>query len=197
MEDESDGRPHPENLIHNLSNEVSVDYNNSLHKRILFKMRGTDTLRSQQIIDSEIVEQQSRTYSNVCKALYVCMSFFVLFIAFFSSQNLTSQVMKNNDLGNTGFILLAVLYLFIGVGSVVSPAVLRQWGITKCLVLGGIGHFVFVFAQTLPAWRFEYPVDNTDEFTFAHFFQLKSVVIVLLVISVIINGLGASIIWVA
>jgi hypothetical protein len=64
--------------------------------------------------------------------------------------------MDNNGLGNLGYTLLAVLFLFIGVGSIVSPAILKVWGTKKCLLVGGISHFIFVFSQILPAWRAEY-----------------------------------------
>jgi hypothetical protein len=54
--------------------------------------------------------------------------------------------MKNNGLGNLGYTLLAILYLFIGIGSLMSSALLKKWGMKKCMVLGGLGHFTFVFA---------------------------------------------------
>ena len=71
--------------------------------------------------------------------------------------------MNDNGLGNTGFILLAVLYLFIGIGSLISSTILTKIGINKCLVFGALGHFIFVFAQVLPAWRCEYYQDPNDQ----------------------------------
>ena len=132
----------------------------------------------------------SEKYLNFWKASYVCTSFFVLFIAFNSTQNLSSEVQRLNNLGNFGYTLLAILYLFIGVGSLVSSAILKKIGINKCLVIGATGHFCFVFAQILPAWRYDYPDDNS-------FLQNQGFVKTVLTISVILNGLGAAVLWVA
>ena len=80
---------------------------------------------------------------------------------------------------------------------------LKKIGINKCLVLGALGHFTFVFAQVLPAWRSEYFIDTSDpneedaDNKVKVFLQKKGFVIVCLVISVIINGVGAAILWVA
>jgi MFS family permease len=135
-------------------------------------------------------------YLNLWKSLYVCLCFFLLFIAFNSTQNLSSEVQKLNNLGNFGYILLAILYLFIGIGSLVSSAVLKKIGFSKCLVIGASGHFCFVFAQILPAWRYDYPVTD-DSSNFEQFLQKEAFVKFVLTLSVILNGLGAAVIWVA
>lgn len=106
--------------------------------------------------------------------------------------------MKNNGLGKLGYTLLAILYLFIGFGSLMSAALLKKWGIKKCLVLGATGHFIFVFAQVLAAWRAEYIVTSDEKDAgFKKFLQNEQFVVIVLVMSVILNGFGAAIIWVA
>lgn len=110
-----------------------------------------------------IIDDKNEKYLNLWKSLYVCLCFFVLFIAFNSTQNLSSEVQRLNDLDNFGYVLLAILYLFIGIGSLVSSAVLKKIGINKCLVVGATGHFCFVFAQILPAWRYDNPYDQMPE----------------------------------
>lgn len=114
-------------------------------------------------VEFSMTYYKSQKYLNFGKATYVAFAFFVLFIAFFSVQNLTTQVMKENGLDNLGYTLLAVLYLFIGIGSMISSALLKRWSIKTCLVLGSLGHFCFVFAQILAAWRSEDMISVNDD----------------------------------
>ena len=88
---------------------------------------------------------------------------------------------------------MSILYLFIGIGSLVSSAILKKIGINKCLVIGATGHFCFVAAQILPAWRYDYP-DDPDNISFL---QKEGFVKSVLIVSVILNGLGAAVLWVA
>ena len=71
-----------------------------------------------------------------------------------------------------------------------STAINKKLGQYKCLIIGGFGHFSFVFASTFPAYKYDHQ-DNTAFFT-STFFMCT-----LLILSAIINGLGAAIIWVA
>ena len=71
-----------------------------------------------------------------------------------------------------------------------STALFKRLGTYKCLVIGGFGHFCFVLAQIFPAVRYDYP-DSTSIVTNDGF------IITLLIICAILNGFGASLIWVA
>jgi len=39
-----------------------------------------------------------------------------------------------------GFYILAVLYLFMGIGSLVSTAIINKLGSRYCLIIGGLGN---------------------------------------------------------
>ena len=71
-----------------------------------------------------------------------------------------------------------------------STALIKKLGIYKCLIIGGFGHFCFVFAQIFPAIRYDYP-NNSSIVTKNGF------IIPMLVVCATINGVGASLIWVA
>mmetsp|Transcript_8273 Transcript_8273/g.10857 ORF Transcript_8273/g.10857 Transcript_8273/m.10857 type:complete len:93 (+) Transcript_8273:158-436(+) len=86
--------------------------------------------------------------------------------------------------------MLAVLYFFIGVGSLMSSACLKKLGTKPCLVLGGLGHFIFIFSSILPAYTHENP-DATG------FLLNRTFIKFALIFSSMLNGLGASILWVA
>mmetsp|Transcript_43037 Transcript_43037/g.31018 ORF Transcript_43037/g.31018 Transcript_43037/m.31018 type:complete len:129 (-) Transcript_43037:1294-1680(-) len=86
--------------------------------------------------------------------------------------------------------MLAVLYFFIGVGSLMSAACLKKLGTKTCLVLGGLGHFIFVFASILPAYSHEHPDASS-------FLLNRGFIKFALLFSSMLNGLGASILWVA
>jgi len=89
-----------------------------------------------------------------------------------------------------GYYLLATLYLSIAVGSLMSTAINKKLGRYKCLILGGFGHFTFVFANVFPAYQSDH-LDNKSWYTSSGF------MITLLFFCAVLNGLGAAIIWVA
>ena len=103
---------------------------------------------------------------------------------------MTTFVLAQDGYNDLGYYLLATLYLSIAVGSLMSTAINKKLGSYKCLVLGGFGHFSFVFASTFPAYKFDHP--NSTSFFTSTGFQCS-----FLVLCAIFNGIGASIIWVA
>ena len=73
-----------------------------------------------------------------------------------------------------------------------STALLKKLGIYKCLILGGFGHFCFVFAQIFPAIKYDHR-DNGN----TTFFTSDGFITVFLIICATINGVGAALIWVS
>ena len=103
---------------------------------------------------------------------------------------MTTFVLQGDGYNDFGYYILAALYLSIAVGSLMSTAINKKLGAYKCLVLGGFGHFSFVFASTFPAYKYDHP-ESTSFFTSAGFMCS------LLFLCAIMNGFGAAIIWVA
>lgn len=85
---------------------------------------------------------------------------------------------------------MAILYFSICISSLLSTALIKKLGIYKCLIIGGFGHFCFVFAQIFPAIRYDYPNNSSIVTT-------NGFIIPMLVVCATINGVGASLIWVA
>lgn len=71
-----------------------------------------------------------------------------------------------------------------------STALVKKMGTYTCLIVGGFGHFCFVFAQIFPAIRYDYP-DNDSVVTSDAFIKT------MLIVCATINGFGASLIWVS
>jgi len=59
---------------------------------------------------------------------------------------MASLVLEKDGLKEIGLYVLAILYFSIGVSSPLSTALIKKLGIYKCLIMGGFGHFCFVFA---------------------------------------------------
>lgn len=129
-------------------------------------------------------------YENFTRLLQLSLTFFVLFCAFFTCQNMAALVFKDDGLNKLGFYILAVLYFSIAVSSIMSTALFKKLGTYKCLILGGLGHFVFVFAQIFPAIKYDYP--DSDRFITTDAF-----ITTMLIVMALINGIGAALIWVA
>jgi fucose permease len=54
---------------------------------------------------------------------------------------------------------LSILYIFIGLGSLISSAIVKKIGIKNALFIGALGHLIFVVSQILPAWTADNPIN--------------------------------------
>lgn len=61
----------------------------------------------------------------------------LLYIAFNSSSNIQSKIMEEDGFDKLGFFILAVVYFFMGIGSLMSNAAINKFGTRGCLILGG------------------------------------------------------------
>ena len=71
-------------------------------------------------------------------------------------------MMRDDKFGSFGYYLLAFIYFFMALSSIIGPAILKRIGFKKCLILGSFGHFAFVLCSILPAWRNEYKHDGKN-----------------------------------
>ena len=108
------------------------------------------------------LKRNDSKYLNVWKAVYLSFAFFIMFAAFFSTINITTQVMRDSGFGSFGYYLLAIIYLCVALCSFIGPAILKRIGTKKCLILGSLGHFTFILSTILPAWRNEYRQNGID-----------------------------------
>ena len=60
-------------------------------------------------------------------------------MAFNSALNVDTSILHVDGLGHFGFIVVAVLYISMGVGGIISSGVINKLGTRACLVLGGFG----------------------------------------------------------
>jgi hypothetical protein len=82
----------------------------------------------------------SSKFHNLPKVTYFSISILLLYMAFNSCSNLQSSMMDEDGYGSLGFYILAVLYFFSGLGSLMSTALIHKIGTKGCLLLGGIGN---------------------------------------------------------
>lgn len=69
-----------------------------------------------------------------------------------------------------------------------STALIKKMGMYACLVIGALGHFTFLCASILPAYRYDFPSKN-------NFLQTTSFIITSLEVAAVFNGFGAGILW--
>jgi hypothetical protein len=96
-------------------------------------------------------------YQNLSRVIQIAVSIFLLYCAFFTTQNLESTVLDKDDLGSLGFYLVGIIFLSLTPAALGSSAVVKKWGNKKCLFYGAFGHSMFVAANILPAYRLDYP----------------------------------------
>lgn len=93
--------------------------------------------------------------------------------------------MEENGFEQLGFYILAVLYFFMGLGSLLSTAIINKFGTRFCLVLGGIGNVQWIVSTLLAVYRKEildYGI---------------SIMLVYagLILSTVINGFTVGVLW--
>jgi hypothetical protein len=106
-------------------------------------------------------------------------------MAFNSANNIESQILEEDGFGPVGFIILAVLYFFMGIGSLISTAVINKCGTKICLCIGGIGCIIQILTTILPGLK------SHDE----NFFMSHNDIVACLFVAATINGLCDGILW--
>ena len=87
----------------------------------------------------------SNKHPHFKKALYMSFMFQILYIPFYCVQNLASTLQKEGGFGNLGFTVLAILYLTSMIGAIITPGVVKSFGIRVAMVVGAIGASTVVF----------------------------------------------------
>lgn len=79
-------------------------------------------------------------HKNLSQLTQISLGILMLYIAFNSAANLQSLIMSDDGFGQLGFYILALLYFFMGIGSLISTAVINKFGTKVCLIIGGVGN---------------------------------------------------------
>ena len=114
-------------------------------------------MKSGELTDSIIPVANEDHYKNRSRVLQISLSFFLLFVAFNTTQNIASVVLEEEGLGSFGFYTLATLYGSLSISALLSSALMKKIGLYRCLVIGSLFHFTFVLANSIPAIRNDYP----------------------------------------
>jgi hypothetical protein len=129
------------------------------------------------------------THPNLGKLMIMNIGFLMLWSSFNTAQSLAGQTMEDNGLGNLGFYSLSVLCGFTAIGCFIAVPVVNKQGFRFSLMLGGMTYTLYVSVFLLPSYREETGSD-------AWYLSKLCIWIVVLLVSAI-NGVGASILWVA
>ncbi len=112
-----------------------------------------------------------------------------MYIAFNSASNIQSQIMADDGFGQLGFFILALLYFFMGLGSLMSTAFIKLLGTKTCLFIGGLGNVQWIFF-TIMAVEQKNRFDNDG-------LQLppSKLITFFLCLSTMLNGFTLGILW--
>jgi Ion channel regulatory protein UNC-93 len=99
-------------------------------------------------------------------------------------------VLIDNNFGKLGFYSLAVVYFTFGLFSIFSLPLVNYLGAKISLVLGSACYVFYVGSFIFPALRTEYPLSDS-------IFLDRTFIQVTIMITAIIIGFGAAILWVA
>ena len=99
-------------------------------------------------------------------------------------------MLEDNGLGKLGFLSNAVIYLALGIGSLISTGVMNKIGEIKTMALGGYLCVIFMGSFILTSLK----ADNPD---YQSWLFSPVLVYTALIITSFVNGLGEAIMWVA
>ena len=102
-------------------------------------------------------------YLNFFHLVYISFCILILYTAFMSAANLQTTIMEQDNFDQLGYYILAVLYFFTGMGSLMSTAAINRLGTKGCLVLGGFGNVIWIASTILPAYEAQLIADDTKE----------------------------------
>ena len=121
--------------------------------------------------------------NNLFKVIHIGLSFFFLFTAFSTCQNIVSEAYDQNNYGALGFYSLAVLYVTFAIWSFVSVPLIEKWGSRICIKIGSLWYLIWVASGILPITVPQSPT-------------VKVIIWIVMLFTGFINGFGASILWV-
>eukprot|EP00929_Paragymnodinium_shiwhaense_P068252 TRINITY_DN34305_c0_g1_i1.p1 TRINITY_DN34305_c0_g1~~TRINITY_DN34305_c0_g1_i1.p1 ORF type:complete len:490 (-),score=45.86 TRINITY_DN34305_c0_g1_i1:600-2069(-) len=121
-------------------------------------------------------------YLNIGNILKLGLSFFLVFCAYISIQNLMPQLLKELGFDNLGFLLVAVIYAAFTISCIIAPVVLQYVDERRAVVASSAGYGLFTACGILLAKCTECP---------------PGLLIAVLVMSAANLGFCAAFLWVA
>lgn len=132
---------------------------------------------------------------NIGQVTIISLAFLLIFTAFGTCQNFASKIMKLNGFRDLGNISLAMLYLFFAFGGFFSTAIInRIKSLRLSLCLAGLSYSSWIICFIPPSLHSE---TNKEEWPMLHSNACRKLIQVSLILSAMINGLGAGILWVS
>jgi len=95
--------------------------------------------------------------------------------------------MEENGFETLGFFILAVLYFFMGLGSLLSTAIINKYGTRFCLVIGGVGNVQWIMSTLLAVYRIDILEQGIP----------IGIIYCGLLLSTIVNGFTVGVLWAA
>jgi hypothetical protein len=98
--------------------------------------------------------REDEDYRNFRQATHVAISFFGIYTAVYSTQNLQSTIFNHAGYGSLGLISNAIAYLGQGIGSVYSVYYINKIGDIKAMAWGSVLSLPFIAALIFPTLGF-------------------------------------------
>ena len=118
------------------------------------------------------------------------VGFLLLFSTFFTASGLAGKVLADNDFGNLGFFSLGALYISFAACSFISSNVVAKCGERTALVGGSLCYTLYIGTFILSSYRGQNP-------DLQAWYLNKTFIVVLIYVAAVLNGFGASILWLA
>ena len=124
----------------------------------------------------------------------VTAAFFVLFTAFMSCSNLSSNIMKDLGYGNLGILNISIIYFMFAFSSMIAVPINKALGTKLTFVFGSMCYVIWIAGFILPAKKYElvHAGQSVDKWYYS-----DTVIKAYAIGSSFLVGVGAGPLWVS
>ena len=131
----------------------------------------------------------NQRYPNIKAVIILSASYFVLFLAFFSSANSSAKALRDSGFNNMGFYSLAMLYMNFGLSSLWTPRVVKAIHPKKTMVIASIFYSLWIVSLALTTAALKTPSIREN-------LSYNTICFIVLSVS-FVSGAGCSLLWIA
>ena len=146
----------------------------------------------QQNTNKQADQKNPQANLNQDKVIHISFAYLILTTAYNPSLNFASKIIKDFGYENLGFYSVALLYLASSISSLLAPGFVNKFGIIKSFIIGSLLYPLCILSFILPASASERPSYSYQSIFFSKYF-----IWTLIIITSILNGMGAGLLWVA
>ena len=120
---------------------------------------------------------------DIWNVIHWGLGFFLIFMAFMTWQNIVAEAYGQKHYNSLGFFTVGLIYISFAITSLLFPFLVNKLGAKHSMCLGSFWYFLWILSGILPVWIEKTPF-------------VEPIVWIIMIFTGILNGMGASLLWV-